>query len=116
MVVGLDGVGGFDHVKRARLLMKLVSVPELRSLLPLVGMLYGETSHFFWRDDNGAAHVVEQAEGEDPACWVHAQNEHQSTLIQLLIQSDLQLGALCGPPLCFSSSLGWPSSAFSFLQ
>ena len=39
VVLSLDGVGAFDHVKRAAFFRKLHFEAELRTLLPLVGML-----------------------------------------------------------------------------
>lgn len=44
VICSLDGVGAFDHVRRAAFLRKLHASPKLRSLLPLVGALYGSVS------------------------------------------------------------------------
>ena len=63
VVVSLDGVGAFDHIKRAGFMKQLHANPELQQLLPLVTALYGSTSRFLWRDAAGKEHVVEQAEG-----------------------------------------------------
>ena len=68
VVVGLDGVGAFDHVKRARFFEKLLACEELRPLLPLVSALYGSSSRFLWYDDRGGQHVIEQGEGGEQGC------------------------------------------------
>ena len=63
VVVSLDGIGAFDHVRRAAFVRKIASTPELESILPLVLALYGSESRFFWYDDEGQRHVIHQAEG-----------------------------------------------------
>ena len=63
VVVSLDGVGAFDHVKRAAFLKKLHSVESLKPLLPLVSLLYGFESRFLWTDAKGHTHTIRQAEG-----------------------------------------------------
>ena len=68
VVVSLDGVGAFDHVRRAAFFEKLMSCEELRELLPLVRALYGSLSRFVWTDDKGEQHVIEQAEGGEQGC------------------------------------------------
>ena len=67
VVLSLDGVGAFDHVKRASFFRKLHAEPGLENLLPLVGMLYGSESRFLWTDSDGAVHTVVQAEGGERA-------------------------------------------------
>ena len=68
VVVSLDGVGAFDHVKRAAFFDKLLSCEELRPLLPLVSALYGTKSRFLWFDAKGEEHVIEQGEGGEQGC------------------------------------------------
>ena len=63
VVLSLDGVGAFDHVKRAAFFKKLESLENLRPLLPVVGLLYGSESRFLWTDAAGQTNVVRQAEG-----------------------------------------------------
>ncbi len=68
VVVSLDGVGAFDHVKRSAFFDKLLACEELRPLLPLVSALYGSQSRFLWTDDSGEQHVIEQGEGGEQGC------------------------------------------------
>ena len=68
VVVSLDGVGAFDHVRRAAFFEKLMSCEELRELLSLVRALYGSCSRFLWTDDKGKQHVIPQAEGGEQGC------------------------------------------------
>ena len=81
VVVSLDGVGAFDHVRRAAFFRKLMARPELRELLPLVAGLYGSNSRFVWRDAMGEEHLIEQGEGGEqgdplmPALYALAQHD-----------------------------------------
>ena len=68
VVVSLDGVGAFDHVRRSAFFSKLLRCEELRGLLPLVSALYGDTSRFIWTDDAGIQHEVRQTEGGEQGC------------------------------------------------
>ena len=68
VVVSLDGVGAFDHVKRAAFMSKVRSDPRLEALLPLVRMLYGSESRFLWTDASGATHEILQGEGGEQGC------------------------------------------------
>jgi len=69
LVVGsLDGIGAFDHVKRAAFMRKLMDTPSLRDIVPLVRMLYGSESCFLWTDDDGVTHIITQAEGGEQGC------------------------------------------------
>ena len=68
VIVSLDGVGAFDHVKRAAFFSKLFACEELRCLLPLVWALYGTNSRFLWTDASGVQHTIEQAEGGEQGC------------------------------------------------
>ena len=64
-VVGsLDGIGAFDHVKRAAFMRKLMDTPDLRDIVPLVRMLYGSESRFLWTDDSGVTHTIIQGGGQ----------------------------------------------------
>ena len=62
-VLTVDGIGAYDHVLRSAMLGRLASMPGARSLLPFVRMSYAQPSSYQWFDDQGAAHVVTQAEG-----------------------------------------------------
>ena len=68
VVASLDGIGAFDHVRRAAFFEKLLACEELRPLLPLVSALYGTTSRFLWEDESGDQVVIEQAEGGEQGC------------------------------------------------
>jgi hypothetical protein len=68
VVLSLDGIGAFDHVKRAAFFKKLLACEELNDLLPLVSALYGTQSRFVWRDDVGNEHIIEQMEGGEQGC------------------------------------------------
>ena len=81
VVLSLDGVGAFDHVKRAAFFKKLHSVESLQPLLSVVQMLYGQESRFLWTDDAGETHIIRQAEGGEqgdplmPALFALAQHD-----------------------------------------
>ena len=68
VVVSLDGVGAFDHVRRSAFMRKLMERPELHALLSLVRMLYGSQSRFLWTDAEGTVHTIEQGEGGEQGC------------------------------------------------
>ena len=63
VVMAIDGIGAFDHVRRASFLGKLHSTATLQNLLPLARMLYGSESTFLWVDDDGVTHKIRQGEG-----------------------------------------------------
>ena len=63
VVLSLDGIGAFDHVRRAAFLKALRDDPTLSSLLPLVKALYTNASTYLWTDDRGEVHEVTQGEG-----------------------------------------------------
>ena len=81
VVLSLDGVGAFDHVRRAAFFKKLESLENLQPLLPLVSLLYGSESRFLWTDAKGNTHTVRQAEGGEqgdplmPALFALAQHD-----------------------------------------
>ena len=68
VVVSLDGIGAFAHVKRAAFFRKLLACEELRPLLPLVSALYGTQSRFLWYDDDGEERLIVQGEGGEQGC------------------------------------------------
>ena len=68
VVCSLDGIGAFDHVRRAAFFDKLYECEELRPLLPLVSTLYGSTSRFLWDHENGEQVIIEQGEGGEQGC------------------------------------------------
>ena len=68
VITSIDGIGAFDHVRRAEFFKKLHQSETLQPLLPLVGMLYGSQSRFLWTDDNGKIHDILQGEGGEQGC------------------------------------------------
>ena len=63
VVLSLDGIGAYDHVRRAAFLKALRDDPTLDNLLPLARTLYTNTSTYLWTDDQGSTHEVQQGEG-----------------------------------------------------
>ena len=59
-VTQIDGVGAYDHVKRACMLRALAQTPTAHKLLPFVMLSYGRQSHYLWHDDEGGVHDVVQ--------------------------------------------------------
>ena len=68
VVVSLDGVGAFDHVKRSAFFSKLYACEELRPILPLVSALYGSQSRFLWHDASGEQFIIKQGQGGEQGC------------------------------------------------
>ena len=68
VVMSLDGIGAFDHVKRAAFIRNILDTPELQDILPLVLALYGSESKFLWTDDDGNVHEIIQAESGEQGC------------------------------------------------
>lgn len=62
-LTSIDGIGAFDHMRRAAMLRALRDNEELQGLLPFVRQFYGRQSNYLWYDDTGAAHDVLQGEG-----------------------------------------------------
>lgn len=63
VVVSLDGIGAYDHIKRSAMLQKLRSLPNASAALPFVRLFYGRPSEYTWYDDEGCAHTILQGEG-----------------------------------------------------
>ena len=63
VVISLDGIGAFDHLRRAAILQKLLDTPALHGLIPFVRQFYGSTSVSLWTDANGTTHDIVQGEG-----------------------------------------------------
>ena len=38
MVISLDGIGAFDHVRRSAMLKKLLNTPSLQPLIPYINL------------------------------------------------------------------------------
>ena len=81
VVVSLDGIGAFDHVKRAAFLRKLRNTPSLQHLVPFARMLCSTESRFFWADSESRTHAIRQGEGGEqsdpltPAFYAVAQHD-----------------------------------------
>ena len=80
VVLSLDGIGAYDHVRRAAMLRALMAVPDLQPLVPLVRLFYGRPSTYLWTDDSGTVHEITQGEGGEqgdplmPALYALAQH------------------------------------------
>jgi hypothetical protein len=59
-ITQIDGVGAFDHIKRASMLQALRNLPTAHKLLPWVMLSYGQQSTYLWQDDRGATHQIMQ--------------------------------------------------------
>ena len=62
-ILSIDGVGAYDHIRRATMLGKLMSLPRAAPLLPWVRLSYAQPSTYLWRDDSGVVHHIPQGEG-----------------------------------------------------
>ena len=62
-LLSIDGIGAFDHMRRAAFLKALRDRPSLQSLLPFARQFYGRQSRYLWYDDDGQPHDVLQGEG-----------------------------------------------------
>ena len=63
VVVSLDGIGAYDHIRRSSMLGKLRRLPHAQAVLPFVLMFYGSPSSYTWFDDQGVPYEVKQSEG-----------------------------------------------------
>ena len=63
VVIAIDGVGAFDHIRRARIFEKLMSTEGLSTLVPFVRLFYGEAAEYLWENDSGEVQTVTQGEG-----------------------------------------------------
>ena len=60
--------GELEVICKVAFLQKLIDVPSLQVLLPLVRALYASESRFLWTDDSGEVHIIRQAEGGEQGC------------------------------------------------
>ena len=61
-VTATDGIGAYDHIRRAGMLRKLRQT-KAAQVLPFVRLFYGRQSTYLWTDAEGNAHDVLQGEG-----------------------------------------------------
>ena len=62
-VLSIDGIGAFDHVRRAAMLGMLATLPKAIDILPFVRLSYASPTRYIWRDDQGNDHEIVQGEG-----------------------------------------------------
>ena len=62
-ITQIDGIGAYDHIKRARMLGALARTPTAHRLLPFVLLAYGQQSRYLWSDSEGNPHEIVQGEG-----------------------------------------------------
>ncbi len=62
-VLSIDGIGAFDHVKRAAMLRKLHELEGARAILPFVRLSYASPTRYVWTNDAGEDKFVDQGEG-----------------------------------------------------
>ena len=100
VLVSLDGIGAYDHIKRSAMLGKLRQLPTAQAILPFVLMFYGRPSAYTWYDDEGNPHDVHQAEGGEqgdplmPELYALGQHEALQAARQELDPSDVLLAFL----------------------
>ena len=63
VVVAIDGVGAFDHIRRKAIFDKLLAVPKLQSLVPFVRLFYGSPTTYLWEDELDNSREAKQGEG-----------------------------------------------------
>ena len=61
-VVGVDGVGAYDHISRSCIFDGLRELRALEPLIPFVRMFYGADGEYLFYDEAGHVHTVLQAE------------------------------------------------------
>ena len=100
VLVSLDGIGAYDHIKRSSMLSKLRQLPTAQAILPFVLMFYGSSSTYTWYDDDGVPHDVHQAEGGEqgdplmPVLYALGQHEALQAARSELHESDVLLAFL----------------------
>ena len=62
-VTQIDGIGAFDHIRRAAMLGAVRDLPTGHCLIPYLLLAYGRQSVYLWEDEEGNVHEVQQGEG-----------------------------------------------------
>ena len=62
-ITQIDGIGAFDHIRRASMLNAVRNLPTGHRLLPYLLLAYGRQSVYLWKDQAGSVHKVRQGEG-----------------------------------------------------
>lgn len=94
VVVSLDGIGAYDHIRRAAMLTKLHDTTSTTALLPFAKMFYQTPSQYVWQDDTGKEQVITQGEGGEqgdalmPALYALGQHEALKSAAQQLHPDD----------------------------
>ena len=62
-IVSIDGLGAFDHVRRARMLDEVLQHRTLHALIPFGKQWYATPSQFRWYDQTSTPHTIVQGDG-----------------------------------------------------
>ena len=99
-LVSIDGIGAFDHIQRARMVEKLITMPKASALVPFVMLSYSRPSEYLWRDDMGTSHIIQQGEGGEqgdplmPALYALAQHRALEVAASRLLAGEQLLAYL----------------------
>ena len=100
VILSLDGIGAYDHIRRRAMLGKLYDTPELQTLLPFMRQFYGEPSEYLWTDDGGTTHHIPQGEGGEqgdplmPALYALGQHDGLEAGVRQLHPDDFVVAYL----------------------
>ena len=62
-ILSIDGISVYDLISRRAMLPGLCRVDGGSQVLPFVKLFYGSPSQYWWEDDKGIVHEVDQGEG-----------------------------------------------------
>ena len=63
VLLSLDGIGAYDHIRRAAMFRRLDELEHARAIIPFLLLFYGGPSTYLFESTRGAAHEVAQGEG-----------------------------------------------------
>ena len=66
-ILFVDGISAYDLISRRAMLSGLCRVEGGNQVLPFVKFFYGSPSQYWWEDDKGIVHEVDQGEGGEQA-------------------------------------------------